>query len=665
MKMAELGLTSMDLMFETINRVEESIKQLALKDVATYESTNKNNNNHSNSHTQKPSSNHSKNKHISKNNEFCDFHKTSTHSNADCASQKKYAQNKHKYCSHHDTNGHSTEECRSPQSNSSTPSNNNGSKSNFNKHSNGNKKTSFYNNNNNDNNDRLNQITDVGNSQGILAIREPTDPAECPILGISVNGKTGKALFDSGATKSFIQLDFSNQIKSVIENIPSFQVSLANGQTETISKKTNVIFSIENDKVNTYTFNFYILSSTEFNIILGADFLRNHEAELSFKDSTISLSGHFYELHFTLSPIQKLDRTLMEKTRIFSVKAIDSSSKEQADDLVKWHKVNNPQLGLVPSIEHSIVLTNKTPITAKPYQIPAAKRAATQELIQKLLNENVIRRSNRNYSSPAFPIYKKNGQIRLVQNFKRLNEYTEKQSFPMPNIQSLLVRLRGATIFTQIDLNSAFYQIKMSEESIHLTSFVLGEDQFEFLRMPFGLTNAPRTFARAMVNLFIDCQEFLLTYGDDIIIFSKTGDSHLSYLKSFFEISSSNNLSINFEKSNFWMSQVNYLENIVTKQGVKPDTSRMNGFVDFVPNNKKDIQKVLGFVNWFRNFIPRMSDKTIFLSRKTQKSITFTWSEQDKVSLTDLLNEIKTETLLTFPDLNKDLNFMSTPVTTE
>ena len=189
MKMAEFNLTSMDLMFETINRVEESIKQLALKDVATYESTNKNNNNHSNSHNQKSSSNHSKNKHISKNNEFCDFPKTSTHSNTDCVSQKKYAQNKHKYCSHHDTNGHSTEECRSPHSNSSTSSNNNGSKSNFNKHSNGNKKTSFYNNNNNDNNNGLNQIIDVGNSQGILAIREPTDPAECPILGISINGK--------------------------------------------------------------------------------------------------------------------------------------------------------------------------------------------------------------------------------------------------------------------------------------------------------------------------------------------------------------------------------------------------------------------------------------------------------------------------------------------
>lgn len=115
-----------------------------------------------------------------------------------------------------------------------------------------------------------------------------------------------------------------------------------------------------------------------------------------------------------------------------------------------------------------------------------------------MLKRNIITESKSNFASPAFPIKKRDGSIRLVVDYRKLNQQMEKEVFPFPNIEDVLNDLEGAILFSCIDLHQGYFQISMASNYQHYTSFVLPLGQFEFIKMPFGLSNPPRTFQRPL-----------------------------------------------------------------------------------------------------------------------------------------------------------------------
>lgn len=145
-------------------------------------------------------------------------------------------------------------------------------------------------------------------------------------------------------------------------------------------------------------------------------------------------------------------------------------------------------------MEHRIPLITNQPIFCKPFQTPLKLKTKLQLEIRRLLDNNIIKPSNSYFASPAFPILKPNGEVRLVVDYRKLNKQTISESFPFPNLKDQFFGLRGSKIFSQIDLNQGFYQIRINDKDVHKTAFIVEDGQYEFLRMPFGLKNAPRTF---------------------------------------------------------------------------------------------------------------------------------------------------------------------------
>lgn len=160
---------------------------------------------------------------------------------------------------------------------------------------------------------------------------------------------------------------------------------------------------------------------------------------------------------------------------------------------------------------------------------------------------------------------KKNAEFRLCVDYRRLNEVTVKDMYPMPKVDEVLEALGGATIFTKLDALSGYHQIKMREEDVEKTAFACREGLFEFFRMPFGLVNAPATFQRAInkvLSKFLN--KSVMVYMDDVIIYSKTEKEHDVHVKEVLEALKEAGLQLNKEKCGFRRKELEILGHLVS-----------------------------------------------------------------------------------------------------
>ncbi|CAI7911240.1 unnamed protein product [Closterium sp. NIES-54] len=147
--------------------------------------------------------------------------------------------------------------------------------------------------------------------------------------------------------------------------------------------------------------------------------------------------------------------------------------------------------------------------------------------IEYLLDRQLIRPSTSPYGAPVLFTPKPDGSLRMCTDYRALNEQTVKNKYPIPRIDDLLDHLRGATVFSKLDLRSGYWQIKMADNSIHKTAFCTRYGSYEYLVMPFGLCNAPATFQAEMNHILRPLlDECVVVYLDDILIYSKNMKEH-------------------------------------------------------------------------------------------------------------------------------------------
>lgn len=195
-------------------------------------------------------------------------------------------------------------------------------------------------------------------------------------------------------------------------------------------------------------------------------------------------------------------------------------------------------------------------------------------------------------------------------DFRQVNTVSQFDAYPMPRIQKLLERLGSAKFLSTLDMTKGYWQIHLALESKAYMAFTTPIGLYQFTRMPFGLLGAAATFQRLVDKLLEAHAEYAAAYIDDVIIFSQTWEEHLEHLEAVIKKIKETGLTVNPEKCSIGMRSTHYLGFIVGQGEVRPVVSKVQAIKQVpTPKNKREVQRFLGMVGYYRTFIPQFSEK--------------------------------------------------------
>ena len=173
-----------------------------------------------------------------------------------------------------------------------------------------------------------------------------------------------------------------------------------------------------------------------------------------------------------------------------------------------------------------------TPIHKKYYQMSSSELVELKKQLDEMLQKGYIRPNSSPWGSPAIPVDKKDGSLRMCVDYRQLNDATIKNKYPLPRIDDLFDQLSGAKVFSKIDLRTGYYQLKIKKEDIPKTAFTTPYSLYEYTVMSFRLTNAPAFFMHMMNKVFMDfLDKFVVVFIDDILIYSRSEEEHKEHLR--------------------------------------------------------------------------------------------------------------------------------------
>lgn len=266
---------------------------------------------------------------------------------------------------------------------------------------------------------------------------------------------------------------------------------------------------------------------------------------------------------------------------------------------------NDTDFGRTDKVKHHIKLSDETPFKLRARPIHPHDVEAVRQHLQELLDAGVIRESESPFSSPIVVVRKKNGQVRLCIDYRKLNLQTVKDAYALPRMDDTFTALSGSKWFSVLDLKSGYYQIEVDEVDKPKTAFVCPLGFWEFNRMPQGVTNAPSTFQRLMEKCMGDMNlKEVVVFLDDLIVFSKTLEDHEARLTKVLNHLKEYGLKLSPEKCRFFQSSVRYLGHVVSEQGVETDPEKIAALKTWpVPQHLKELKAFLGFCGYYRKFI--------------------------------------------------------------
>nr|XP_034195346.1 uncharacterized protein LOC117611508 [Osmia lignaria] len=356
--------------------------------------------------------------------------------------------------------------------------------------------------------------------------------------------------------------------------------------------------------------------------------------------------------------------------KILKILQTDHLNQEEfanVEDIVKEHAdrfyIDGDKLPATNKIYHRIITTDEMPVNVKQYRYPHALKDEINHQVNDLLEKGIIKHSSSPFNSPLWIVPKKqdsqgNKLWRLVIDFRKLNEKTISDAYPLPNITDILDQVGSAKYFSVFDLKSSFHQTPMHPEDKHKTAFSTPFGHFEFNRMPFGLKNAAATFQRLMNNVLDGLQGLeLFVFIDDIVIYASSLQEHETKVNRMMAKLREANLCLQPDKCQFLKKEVAYLGHIITEDGVRPDPAKVEAVQRFpIPKTVKNIRQFLGLCGYYRRFIKDFSKIAKPLSDLTKKEQKFEWSSQQQQAFEFLRNVLCEEPILQYPDFERPFN---------
>jgi len=334
--------------------------------------------------------------------------------------------------------------------------------------------------------------------------------------------------------------------------------------------------------------------------------------------------------------------------------------KEIANVLQQFEDVMPPQLPkkLPPrrAIDHRIelVLGTKPPSQA-PYRMSPMELAELSKQLEELIDEGFVCPSKAPYGAPVLFQKKADGSLRICVDYRALNKVTIKNKYPIPLIQDLMDRLSGASIFTKLDLRSGYWQVRVADGDEHKTTCVTRYGSYEFLVMPFGLTNAPATFCNLMNDVLYDfLDNFVVVYLDDIVIYSRGIEEHVTHLSKVLDRLREYELYVKREKCEFAKDEIMFLGHLIGEGQVKMDPRKIQAIVEWsAPKSVPELRSFLGLANYYRRFIEGYSKKTTPLSDLLKKNRRWEWTVDCQQAFEKLKTAVASALVLGLPDFEK------------
>jgi hypothetical protein len=279
--------------------------------------------------------------------------------------------------------------------------------------------------------------------------------------------------------------------------------------------------------------NLVVMGTQGLDVLLGMNWLYRNQATVSCDKGTVKL----------VSPsgkevITELYMTELEEG-VYHYLSIDGNEANLIEDIRIMSEFPDmfpeelPGMPPESKVEFAIELTPGTaPISKRAYRVSRPELVELKKQIDKLLEKGYIRPSISPWAALVLFVEKKDGTKRMCIDYRSLNEVTIKNKYPMSRIEDLFDQLRGAGVFSKIDLRSGFHQLRIRPLDIPKTTFITKYGLYEFTDMSFGLTNAPAYFMYLMNSVFMDyLDKFVVVFIDDILVYSQSEQEHEEHLR--------------------------------------------------------------------------------------------------------------------------------------
>jgi hypothetical protein len=264
-----------------------------------------------------------------------------------------------------------------------------------------------------------------------------------------------------------------------------------------------------------------------------------------------------------------------------------------------------------------------------------------------LENEEKVGKIRRSYSPAGAPVMfveKADGSLRLVVDYRCLDNITIKDRHPLPLQEELIEKMKHAMVFTKLDLCSGYNNIPIKEGDEWKTAFRMKFGHYEYTVMPFEITNAPAVFQHFMNENFHNLLNiYVIVYLDDILIFSKSMEEHVGHVKEVKKRLQQNHLYCNPKKCDFFVNRVTYIGLVITPEGIFMEKEKVQAVLEWpTPTSVKDVQSFLGFANFYCRFAPDFSCLAHPLNALTQKTSPWTWGEAQQQEFDEIKGAIST-----------------------
>ncbi|QRW04042.1 Retrotransposable element Tf2 protein [Ceratobasidium sp. AG-Ba] len=442
-------------------------------------------------------------------------------------------------------------------------------------------------------------------------------------------------LVDSGSSKNFLDINFAKKQQPLTPLVnPRTVIAIDGKLPNKIKSKTTLEVEIEGW---TFDVTFFVMDLGDTDMILGLDWLQEADPDINWKTLEISWKGRPLAAKAG-EDLPAIPEEFMEFIDVFS---------EELFKKLPEHRSFDCNIDFVEGSD--------LPKPAKVYPLSPIESRTIKEFIDQELADGKIRPSKSPIASPCFFVKKKDGSLRLVTDYRKINNITIPDQFPMPLQVELVDQVKNAKIYSKLDLRWGFNNIRIKEGDEWKTAFRTAYGIYEYLVMPFGLKNAPAVLQRMMNDIFRHLLGVtVVVYMDDILIFSEKEEDHAEHVKEVLKILRENNLYAKLSKCEFFVKKVIFLGLVITPEGISMEEEKIKAIMEWgAPRKIKEVQAFLGFVNFYRRFIAEFSKIARPLHDLTKKDTKFEWTQECQQAFEEIKKRVSQDPVLIHPDPDK------------